>query len=856
MLLDAHARLGPYEILAPIGAGGMGEVYRARDTRLDRTVAVKILPEYCSSSPQRRERFEREARAIASLSHPHICPLYDVGRQDDIDYLVMEYLEGQTLAERLKKGPLPADQLLPCAMQITEAVDAAHKHGVIHRDLKPGNIILTKAGAKVLDFGLAKVRVAEAASGETTLPIAAPLTAEGAILGTLEYMAPEQLEVKEADARTDIFALGAVIYEMATGRRAFEGKSQASLISAIMDREPPPISALQTMTPPALDHVVRTCLAKDPEQRWQTAHDLLVELQWIAGGGSQAAPAAPRRTRREMAAWGLAGVASAAAAVLAAMRWRERPSRADLMQFQIVLPARMTFEDSDFPVISPNGRQLVLAGTVEGNKRLWLRSLDSPATRPLAGTDGGTLPFWSPDARFIGFFAGRKLRKLDTSTGVIEDLCETGEGLGGIWSRDGVVVFSGGPGKPLQRVPATGGKPALLFGLDRQGGETDQLPLGFIAGSRHFLYSSSRQGRSGTYLASLDSNQTQPLIFGSDAALYAPPGLVISLSQGSLTAQPFDLDRLQLTGAAVRLAEHAGVFSVSDNGVLAYREATSSVVQLGWYNRDGKRLSTAGDPGEYLQIALSADEKRLTVEGPGLSDLWLLDLASGIRSRLTFKQASDAVWSPDGRQLVFSSNRGGQFDLYRKVVGGAEEELLFGSAEPKYPEDWSRDGSFLIFINEDGKKFYRLPLAGDRKPELLLETDFAKDEPHLSPDGRWIAYGSAESGRWEIYLASFPGFTQKRQVSNAGGGRPAWRGNGGELFYLSLDGKMMAVEVKSGATLETGPPRELFPTRVRVDPRQDQYCVTHDGQRFLLAEPVETSSVITVVINWAAGLKR
>ena len=856
MPLAAHTRLGPYEILSAIGAGGMGEVYRARDTRLDRIVAVKILPERLSSNALGRERFEREARAISSLSHPHICPLYDVGQQDGIHYLVMEYLEGQSLADRLKKGPLPPEQVLQYAMQITSALDAAHRHSVTHRDLKPGNIMLTKNGAKLLDFGLAKVRTPESAAGATTLAIeTTPLTAEGGILGTLQYMAPEQLEGRDADARTDIFALGAVIYEMATGRRAFEGKSQASLISAIMEREPPPILTLPGMTPPALDYVVRLCLAKEPAERWQTAHDLLAALRWIAqGGATTQLHLAPGPTRREMVAWAFAGVASVTAAGLAAMRFRERLNVYP-MRFQILLPANLTFEDSDFPIVSPDGRRLVLAGTVEGKKQLWLRSLDSPTIRPLAGTDGATLPFWSPDSRFIAFFADRKLKKIDVSTGAPEDLCNTGEGLGGIWNREGAIVFSAASGR-LQRVPSAGGQPVPLEDINGQPNETDQLPLGFLPDDRHFLYSSNRQGRHGIYLASLGSKEIRPLSSSADQVLYAPPGFVISLQQDALSAEPFSLSSLQSTGASVRLADRAGAFSVSSNGVLAYRSAASPSSQLAWYNRDGRRLSTVGDPADYVQIALSPDEKHLTVEGSGLSDLWLLDLASGIRSRVTFKQGDDAIWSPDGRQLIFASNRSGQFDLYRKVVGGGEEEMLFASPEPKYPEHWSKDGSFIIFIGEDGKAFYRLPLTGEGKPELLLQTDFVKDEPHLSPDGRWIAYGSTESGRWEIYLAAFPGFTERRQVSIAGGGRAEWRKDGKELFYLSLDGKLMAVDVTVGATLETGAPRELFQTRLRVDPRQDQYCVTRDGQRFLFAEPVESSSVITVVVNWAAGLKR
>ena len=868
MPLSPHTRLGPYEIIAALGAGGMGEVYRARDTRLDRTVAIKILPEHISAKPQARERFEREARAVSSLNHPHICTLYDIGHQDGVDYLVMEYLEGETLAQRIKKGPLPTEQVLQYAIHITDALDTAHRHGVIHRDLKPGNIMLTKTGAKLLDFGLAKVLAAEAGAGVTSLATqTTPLTGEGTILGTLQYMAPEQLEGKEADARTDIFALGEVVYEMATGRRAFAGKSQASLITAIMSQEPKPLTTVHVLSgwpqSAVLEHVIRRCLAKRPDDRWQNAQDVAAELHWIVEGGLETGIGThltPRRTRREVVAWVFGGAASLVAAGLAEMRLRERPVALHPIQFQIALPAKMTFDFGHVPALSSDGRHLVFPGTIEAKTLLWLRSFDSSTMQPLPGTDDASFPFWSPDSRFIGFFADAKLKKIDVAGGVIQDLCQTGQGFGGTWNKKGLIVFSPGPGLGLRRITADNCAPAVPVGSDRLGAENIAFWPSFLPDGRHFLYQSGGRQKPAIYLASFDSGVTRSLLPGATQAIYAPPGFLIFQLNDVLLTQPFDARTLRLTGEATRLASGVSCFSASDNGLLAYRGADLPALQLAWYNRDGKRLGSVGEPGEYTQIVLSPDEKRLAIErrwSGSATELWLLDLATGIFSRLTFQDGNDPVWSPDGRQLIFSSNRKGTFDLYRKVIGGGEQQPLFASAEPKYPEEWSGDGKFLIFINENGRSFYRMALTGEPKPELLLRTEFDKDEPHLSPDGRWIAYGSDESGRWEVYAASFPSFAEKRQVSNAGGGRPTWRVDGRELFYLSLDAKMMAVEVKIGSTLVTGMPRTLFQTPIRaVDPREDQYCATNDGHRFLIGEPLEQStSAITVVVNWTAMMK-
>ncbi len=886
MALSSGTRLGPYEIVSPLGAGGMGEVYRARDTRLDRTVAIKVLPSHLSADPERRQRFEREARAVSSLNHPHICTLHDIGHQEGIDFLVMEYLEGETLDHRLTKGPLPAEQVLRYGVEIADALYKAHRQGIIHRDLKPGNIMLTKSGAKLLDFGLAKLRQPE--SGAVLANLSAlpteggrTLTGEGTILGTLQYMAPEQLEGKEADARTDIFGFGTVVYEMATGKKAFEGKSQASLIAAILDSEPPPISTLQPMTPPALDHVVRKCLAKDPDDRWQTAHDLAGELQWISEGGSQAgvpATVVARRKSRARFGWIAAGVLLLpllGALTLAVIYLRDVPQQARVIRFLVSPPEKVTFGPNDLPVISPDGQHLAFTGsTQEGKSLLWIRPLDLLTAQPLAGTDGAYYPFWSPDSRSIAFSTAQgKLKKIPASGGPPETICDVSGFASGAWNRDGTIIFSQGFQGPLYHVSETGGETRPLTTLDKSRQETSHQWPCFLPDDHRFLYLASSAQANGIYIGSLDSKENKFLFNADSGAKYAPPGFLLFVREGTLMTQPFDVKKLQTSGDAFPVAEQVaqtrgrvGAFSVSDKGVLVYRSPSLSNSQLVWFDRAGKRVDSAGEPGMYSQIALSPDDRRVAVQSTDpksrTTNIWLLELSSNIFSRFTFGSTidMDPIWSPDGRQIVFGSRRKGKWDLFRKQVGGGDEELLFESDNAKFSEDWSNDGRFIVFISAQGNAanaFYTLPLFGERKPTLVLQTPFEKDEPHLSPNGQWVAYGSNESGRWEIYVASFPDFTEKRQVSNAGGGQPLWRKDGKELFYLSLDGNLMAVDVKMALTLETGVPKTLFQTGIRADPVLNHYCVTSDGRRFLVLLPKEeVAPPITVVVNWAAGLKK
>ncbi len=868
MSLLPGVRLGPYEILSSIGAGGMGEVYRARDTRLDRTVAIKILPTHLSSSSQARERFDREAKAISSLSHPHICPLYDVGHQDGIDFLVMEYLEGETLAHRLKKGPLPPDQVLQYAIQITDALDTAHRHGVIHRDLKPGNIMLTKSGAKLLDFGLAKMQAAEAAAGMTQLPTqTTPLTAEGTILGTMQYMAPEQLEGQEADARTDIFALGAVLYEMATGRRAFEGKSRASLIAAILERDPPPVSSLQPLTSPALDHVVRTCMAKDPDARWQGAHDVLVELKWISDTGSQpgtAASAVSKGKARERILWAV--VVALLSVALAFVHFNQRPAESHAVRFQFPLPEKTTTDWFGFPVVSPDGQRVVLPGVAaDGSRHLWLRSLDSLTGQLLPGTEEAYLPFWSPDSRSVAFFTNTKLKRIDAAGGPAQSICDVAFPTGGgTWSRNGVIAFSGTNGSAIYRVSAAGGEPKPVIQLDKSRQQTSMLLPQFLPDGRHFLYLSEGP-KHGVYVASLDAAGTPILIPDGSAATYASPGFLIYLGQDTLLARPFDAARLQFTGDPVPIAEHVGrmsylpaaLASISQNGVLAYSASGRVPIQLAWHTREGAPQAAVGEPGVYEELDLSPDERRLALKryntAKEYDEIWILEIPTGIQSRLISYASDEPHWSPDSKEIVFSSTETEKHVMFRKAIGGGDQTLVFQTDDYVFASQWLPDGTVLL----QGDRVSQVLPSGDRKPVLLVNSNIRYELLQASPNGKWVAYDSEESGRKEVYAASFPSFKDKRQVSSGGGCQPEWRKDGKELFYLSLDGRMMSVTLKGDTSMETSAPKALFRASIRVDTINSQYAVSKDGTRFLFGDPVgEENRSITVVLNWRAGLKR
>ncbi len=867
MNLSNGARLGAYEILEPLGAGGMGEVYKAHDTRLHRTVALKILSPSFADDPTWRLRFDREARLLAALMHPHICAVFDVGSENQTNFMVMEYIEGETLAARLAKGPLPVDQMLRTAAEIADGLAQAHRHAVCHRDLKPANVMLTRAGAKLLDFGLARTSPPLAGFASDRETLAADLTQPGTILGTLSYMAPEQLSGQSPDTRSDIFAFGAVLYEMATGRKAFAGPSQAGTIAEIMERNPSPVSSVRPVLPLPLDHVVQKCLAKDPEDRWQHAGDLRDELKWIAQQSSAERPPAQVGRRWKNIALLSAALASVLLFILlglAAIHFRERPPGQSRLVFTVPRGAT-TFPQFNLPAISPDGTRLVFFGQGEGGRSsLWIRALDSLALQPLTGTElsgSPPYPFWSPDGRSIGFFSEGKLKRIAANGGASQTLADAPDVAGGSWGPDGTIIFSPQAG-PLYRVSAAGGPATPLRELDSSRRELTERWPHFLPDGKHYLYvaSSADANQTGIYVGTVGTQESRLLIPGESNVVYSPPGYLIFVRDGTLLAQAFDLGSLQVAEGAVRIPGHGGesapavgsnfgLFSVSQNGVLAYASALVNA-QPTWYDRQGRMLGAIGEPAEYGTVRLSPDDKRMVLERTGAaSGLWLLEAGNGIPMRVTQGAESDAVWSPDGRQLVFTDPSG---SVRRRVLGKNDDELLLANAD--YPQGWTPDGASILLINDGGRMVYRLPLSGSRRPELLWKPPSATDQFRLSPDGRWVAFNSLESGRWEVYAAAFPSFTDKRQVSQGGGGQPVWRRDGKELFYLSLQGKLMAVETTAGATLETSEAKSLFQTPISMNPLIDQYDVTRDGQRFILCVLDDSAAPTTVVVNWTAGI--
>ena len=884
MMLSTGTKLGPYEIQSHLGAGGMGEVYRARDTRLDRTVAIKILPVHLAHESDAQERFDREARAISSLSHPNICPLYDVGSQDGLRYLVMEYLEGETLADRLVRGPLPLGQLLKYGIEISDALGTAHRKGVVHRDLKPGNIMLTKLSAKLMDFGLAKsvspAFIPSGLSATVTSPDKShPLTARGTVVGTFQYMSPEQVEGKEVDARSDIFSFGSVLYEMVTGRRAFTGKGHLSVASAILDKEPDPIGQLQPLTPPALDRAIRRCLAKDPENRWQVARDLLLELNWIAEAtGSQSAVPAPvvsRRKLRERLAWATVAALALAVAVFSTVFWHRVSSSPATVRFLVLPPENSYINPAAGAAVSPDGHYVAfVAPDSTGKEILWIRSFDSLTARSLPGTEGATYPFWSPDGRWIGFFdialfAGRSsLKKIDVSGGPPVTVTTAIAGEGGTWNQNDVIVFGTGATRLLYRVSAAGGQVVPIT----KESETVTVSRGgvhFLPDGNHYLYDApdSGTGRS-VYVASLESDSGKLLVESGESAVYQQ-GRLLYLRGSTLVAQPFDEKRLAVVGPASTLAEHVYSFSASrDGAVLSYWTGiVPNEPQLIWFDRSGNQIGTLGAPISQGNVHISPDGMKVAAEiyDPQISDtdsdIWLYDTARGVKTRFTARPgtARGPCWSPDGKHLVFSSNRRGHFDMYVKSADGSgNEELLYESAIGKYCQGWAPDGKSILFMSVDNanRDLWTLPVVGDRKPIPYLRTEFSEAGGQYSPDGHWVAYFSDESGRNEVYVRSVLGTGGKLLVSTSGGLRPIWRHDGKEIFYLGATGELMAAAVKRNQSdLEIGVARPLF--QMHLESFLPSYDVTPDGQRILTVSSSlqKQPSPITVVVNWSNGLK-
>jgi eukaryotic-like serine/threonine-protein kinase len=890
--IAAGSRLGPYEIVAPLGAGGMGEVYRARDTRLERTVAIKVLPAHLSSSPESRQRFEREAKTISQLSHPHICALHDVGREGETEYLVMEYLEGETLADRLLKGPLPREQTLRYGVQIADALDKAHRQGIVHRDLKPGNVMLTKSGVKLLDFGLAKAMAPPSQqSSLTALPTQHALTQEGTILGTFQYMAPEQLEGKEADSRTDIFAFGCVLYEMATGKKAFSGTTQASLISSILRDDPPPISQVQPMSPPALDRVVQKSLAKDPEDRWQSAGDLGSELKWIAEGGSQTGAAAvvvPRRKSGERLAWIVAGVFLLATVALATRFFTRPAAEARVLRASILPPEGAEFVstwiDAGPVEISPDGEQIVFtARKGESPNLLWVRKLSEPKARPLAGTEGAQRPFWSPDGRYIGFFSDRFFKKIDVNGGPVFTLAPGTESRGGTWNRDGVILFTPNARGPVLRVSADGGKvtQATVYGPDDA---THRYPH-FLPDGRHFLYLVRRGGGAGRgrnpeiRVGSLDSKESKLVLNVASNAVYAA-GHLLYVREGALVAQEFDVEGLSMKGEPVTLVPDVlmderfsrGVFSVSQNGILVYQSGKGETVSvLRWLDRNGAILQTVGEPAQFFNGGdpeISPDGQRATSSivdlRTGQTDIWITELATGTRRRLTTGAGSKewCAWSPDGRRVAHSiSNPSGSgYDILLKTIDGSQPDITVASdaVEFQAPLAFSPDGNFLLYSKRKDERddLWVLPLGGGAKPRAIQATPALEPLARFSPNGRYLLYQSDETGRFEIYVSTFPGPGSRWQISQNGGVEPRWSGDGKEIFFFAPDNRLMAAQVKTdGPSFEVGAIQPLF--QARTMGFSYRYDVSGDGKRFLVVGGLpQDLAPITLVTNWTAELAK
>lgn len=901
MALDPGTRLGPYEILATIGAGGMGEVYRARDTRLDRSVAVKILPAHLSSSPELRQRFEREARSVSSLNHPNICTLHDVGEQDGIHFLVMELVQGETLQARLERGPMSPAEALPCAIQIADALDRAHRQGVVHRDLKPGNIMLTKAGAKLLDFGLAKAAEAgpAALAGMTAAPTAhSPLTAQGMVIGTFHYMAPEQLEGAPADARSDIFSFGLVLYQMLTGRRAFEGKTHASLAAAILKEAPPPLSALAPVTPPALERLVGSCLEKDPDERRQTMHDILLDLRGIAGEGGRPAEktSVPRPAEREASVAGQGRIALGIVLLLAALgagyflgsRPRTSPPQAGV-SFEFTPPEgirfRVSIDDDNLvapPVISPDGTRIVFGVTdAHGHRNLWIRSLGEFEPKPIPNTEGAVSPFWSPDGQSIGFSSDGKLRRLSLAGGTTVTLADVGNIRGASWSTKGTILYTPSPNDGLYKIPAAGGTPAQVTFLDPNVPDLSHRWPTFLPDGERFVFlvwSNSlevRNGIGGIYTGSLSTRETSRLL-ELDTSPVLVPGWILFAQGRNLMAAQFDGASSKITGEVRGTGEEVqfdpstgrAQFSVSDSGNLVFMETSPTVsTRLVWIDRTGAEAGEAGPVSRYGMLRLSPDGgfAAISTADPqkGDQDVYLMDLSRRLVSKFTIGPSDDTdpIWSPDSRRIAYASDADGPFAVYLKPADGSgSAEKTLTPKQDDIPVDWSPDGRRILLRTiasgttasgtTRGFELWVIDLGARSESRWLSRGEIS--DGRFSPDGSWVAYVTNESGRDEVYVGPFPGPGPQIQISIGGGRAPRFRQDARELIYQAGDGSIMSVELQLGSSVKAGIPRKLFSMDL-----DESWDATRDHQRFLVAkrEGRATSPPLKVVTGWAGSLR-
>jgi eukaryotic-like serine/threonine-protein kinase len=899
MALEAGTRFGPYEVLSLVGVGGMGEVYKARDSRLDRIVAIKLLRADVAGRADRRARFAKEARAISSLSHPHICALYDVGDDNSQPFIVMEFLEGETLDDRLTRGVLPAADVLRFGMQIVGALAHAHRAHVVHRDLKPGNVMLTSAGVKLLDFGLARRNEVEAtALGSTTVSFdRGALTEEGTIVGTFQYMAPEQLQGKEPDERTDIFAFGALLFEMATGRKAFDGRTQTGLIASILSEQPPPVSDARDDAglPPALDHLVERCIAKDPDDRWQTARDLERELEWVASAGSSPSSASSRSSTRRRVLM-VAMLIMALASVVMALRFVPWPKSSggstEVTRFIIAPPPASLIpfgEQRTRIALSPDGRTLAFVAFNKGHLQIWVQPLDSLVPRPLDGTEDAVSPFWSPNSKYLGFFtpASGELKRIDLSGGPPRTICAAAaEGLAE-WGQDNTILFtifrSG-----IFRVPADGGVPMRVTSLDKSRRELNHYWPSFLPGGTHFLYlatanaTDTSKAPPSVYIATLDGRDPQPLDGIHSRAVFVAPGYLLFEDGGSLLAQRFDLTNRRLSGEAIRIAEQIAVnrtlgtahFSVSTTGTLAYL-GSGDAYEMIWFDRQGTPSPTGWATQWYGEPRISPDSNRAVVPvfdpRSGAADLWIYDLLRNVPTRFTTDSPTDKdpVWSPDGSGVLYTTERGGSPNIFlKRFDNGGELTPMVVNPVPVFADDWSRDGNWIAYTvntTKAGTDLWLKPLIGDRKERVFLNTRFNEEGARFSPDSRWLAFASNETGDTpEVYVARVDEPAQRVRISSGGGTAPRWRRDGKELFYAAGNGRtMMVAPIESLSPFRAGAPKQLFTlgvgsaaTRDRV--RNTDFDVAPNGQRFLISIPVGQpgSSQTTIVLNWPAALAR
>jgi serine/threonine protein kinase len=883
MPLTTGTRLGPYEIIAPLGAGGMGEVYRARDGRLQRDVALKVLPELLAADAERLARFEREAQLLASLSHPNIAIIHGVEDSSGVRALVLELVEGPTLEDRVRQGPVPLEDALRIAQQLVDALDAAHANGIVHRDLKPSNIKLRPDGTvKVLDFGLAKVlepvsvpsAVAEAPT--ITSPAA---TRQGMILGTAAYMSPEQARGQTVDRRADIWAFGCVLYEMLTGRRAFAAQEVSDTLAFVIMKEPD-WTSLPAITPAPIQRLLRRSLQKDSRRRLADIADARLEIEDAQSGAPAASlETAKPRPHRERLAW-ISAVTTLALVALAAMAWALRPVP-QLPEMRVDITAPPT-NDPVSLAISPDGQKIVFVAASEGRSRLWVRSLNAVSARPLPGTDNARLPFWSPDNRSLGFSAEAQLKVIDLESGSVRALANAPVFLGGTWSANGDVLFVADANTPVSRISASGGEPTVVTRLEP--GHLSHIFPHFLPDGRRFLYyiAGAPEVR-GVHIGSVGEEKSRRLLDAESAAMYAPSGHLFFLRQGTAFAQSFDPVRLETTGNPVPVAEEIArmpfaaalipALSVSAAGPVVYRSGPPlrTRFQFAWFDRSGKEIRKLGESVNVaLNPSMSPDEHRVaTFRDDGRNfDIWMLDTGGGAFNRFTFDPGVDfaAVWSPDGSRLAISSNRKGVYDLYEKSATGAgTEELLLATEQNKTATDWSPDGQLLLYRSFDPKgafDIWALPLK-ERTPFPVVRTSADERNAQFSPDGKWIAYQSNESGRFEIWVQPFSrpgtGRSGKWQISTAGGAHVRWRRDGRELFYVAPDGLLMAVPIRiapDGKAIETGAPQPLFSAPSLDFARQGTilpaYMVSRDGQRFLInTVPVQTiASPMTLILNW------